>query len=201
MKGKKKIIIVDYGVKNNIIRAFLKRNITVIRCPWNYNFLEKKADGIVLSNGPGNPKMCKPTIEYLKHAIKQNKPIFGICLGHQLINLAAKANTYKLKFGHRSQNQPCLQNNTNKCYITSQNHGYAVDVKSISNDWAPLFTNINDNSNEGIIHKTKPIFTVQFHPESYPGPNDTEFLFDRFIDSSASTSSFGCFPATKILRI
>jgi len=180
-KGKRRVLVVDCGVKNNIIRAFLKRNITVIRVPWNYNFLEEKTDGIILSNGPGDPKKCRETIEFVKKAFSKNIPILGICLGSQILGLAAGANTYKLKYGHRSQNQPCVEMGTNRCYITSQNHGYAVDSSTLPQDWREWFYNNNDETNEGIVHISKPFFGVQFHPEASPGPDDTEFIFDMFL--------------------
>ena len=182
-KGKKRIILVDCGVKNNIIRAFLRRNFSVIRVPWNNNFLKEKADGIVISNGPGDPKKCVETIKNVKAALSKNIPILGICLGSQILALAAGANTYKLKYGHRSQNQPCLESGTNRCYITTQNHGYAVDADTLPEDWREWFYNNNDETNEGIIHISKPFFGTQFHPEASPGPDDTEFLFDMFIRS------------------
>ena len=180
-KGKKRIALIDCGVKNNIIRAFLRRNITVIRCPWNYNFLDEKVDGILLSNGPGDPKMCSETIEHVKKALMKNIPILGICLGSQILGLAAGANTYKLKYGHRGQNQPCMETGTKRCYITSQNHGYAVDGDSLPQDWREWFFNNNDKTNEGIIHISKPYFGTQFHPEASPGPDDSEFIFDMFL--------------------
>ena len=180
-KGKKKVIVIDCGVKNNIIRAFLRRDISVIRCPWDYNFLQEKTDGIVLSNGPGNPKMCQATIENVKNALSKNTPILGICLGSQILALAAGADTYKLKYGHRSQNQPCLEVGTKRCYIASQNHGYAVDSDTLPEDWREWFINNNDKTNEGIVHISKPFFGAQFHPEASPGPDDTEFLFDMFV--------------------
>jgi len=180
-KGKKKVIIIDCGVKHSIIRAFLRRNITVFRCPWNYNFLQEKAEGIVISNGPGDPKMCKETIENVRKVISKNIPILGICLGSQILGLAAGANTYKLKYGHRSQNQPCVEVGTKRCYITSQNHGYAIDSDTLPEDWREWFYNNNDKTNEGIIHISKPFFGTQFHPEASPGPDDTEFLFDMFL--------------------
>ncbi len=181
--GKNKIILIDCGVKHNIIRCLLKRNVRVIRVPWDYDFSEEEYDGILISNGPGNPKMCKKTIINLKNHLKQNKPIFGICLGNQLISLAAGADTYKLKYGHRSQNQPCILKKTKSCFITSQNHGYAVKKNSLPRDWSVWFENANDGTCEGIKHKNKPFFGVQFHPEGTPGPVDTEFLFDIFIDA------------------
>ncbi|OGF59983.1 MAG: carbamoyl phosphate synthase small subunit [Candidatus Fischerbacteria bacterium RBG_13_37_8] len=180
-KGKKKVVIVDCGVKNNIIHAFLRRDITVLRCPWDYDFLAEKADGIVLSNGPGDPKMCTATIDNVRRALSRNTPILGICLGSQILGLAAGANTYKLKYGHRAQNQPCVETGTKRCYITSQNHGYAVDAETLPEDWREWFFNNNDKTNEGIIHISKPFFGTQFHPEASPGPDDTEFIFDMFI--------------------
>ncbi|MCH7973148.1 MAG: glutamine-hydrolyzing carbamoyl-phosphate synthase small subunit [Bacteroidetes bacterium] len=180
-KGKTKIILVDCGTKNNIIQAFLKRDITVLRVPYDYNFLNEKADGIIISNGPGNPKMCKETIKNVRKAIKKELPLLGICLGSQIIALAVGANTYKLKYGHRSHNQPCNELGTRKCYITSQNHGYAVNTETLPMDWREWFINENDGTNEGIIHISKPFFAAQFHPEASPGPDDTEFIFDLFL--------------------
>jgi carbamoyl-phosphate synthase small subunit len=182
-KGKKKIILIDCGTKNNIIRAFLKRNFTVIRIPWDYDFLDEKADGIIISNGPGDPKKCTVTIENIRRAMTKNIPILGICLGSQILGLAAGASTYKLKFGHRGHNQPCIEVGTNRCFITSQNHGYAVDSDTLGEDWREWFYNNNDETNEGIKHFSKPFFGTQFHPEASPGPDDTEFLFDMFIRS------------------
>ncbi len=179
-RGNKKIILVDCGTKNNIIRAFLRRNFTVIRVPWDYPFLDGRPDGVVISNGPGDPKKCTKTIENIKEALSEDTPILGICLGSQILGLAAGAKTYKLKFGHRSQNQPCIESGTNRCYITSQNHGYAIDADTLPQDWREWFFNNNDGTNEGIIHISKPFFGAQFHPEASPGPDDTEFLFDMF---------------------
>ena len=179
--GRHKILMVDCGVKNNIIRYFLEKDSTVIRVPWDYNFLDEDYDGLFISNGPGNPEMCDATIDNLKRALQGVKPIFGICLGHQLLALASGGKTYKLKYGHRGHNQPVILAGTKKAYITSQNHGYAVDEKSLSDNWEPWFININDGTNEGIRHKNKPFFTVQFHPEASSGPTDTDYLFDEFI--------------------
>ena len=180
--GKYRIILVDTGIKYNILRCLLKRDTTVIRVPWDYDFTKDEYDGIMLSNGPGNPEMCTITIENIKKALNGDKPIFGICLGNQLMGTAAGGKTYKLKYGHRAHNHPVQMIGTNTCYITSQNHGFVLDTKSLSDDWEPLFININDDTNEGIRHKTKPFFSTQFHPEASSGPTDTEFLFDKFIE-------------------
>ena len=180
-KGKTKIILVDCGTKNNIIQAFLRRDITILRVPHNYDFTNEKVDGIIISNGPGNPKMCKETIKNVKKAIKKEMPILGVCLGSQIIALSIGADTYKLKYGHRSHNQPCNELGTKKCYITSQNHGYAVNTETLPLDWREWFINENDGTNEGIIHISKPFFAAQFHPEASPGPDDTEFIFDLFL--------------------
>lgn len=185
--GKYKIILVDCGVKNNIIRCLLKRNTTVIRVPAGYDFTNDDYDGIFLSNGPGDPKTAESTIEYVKKAYQTGKPIMGICLGCQIMALAAGADTYKLKYGHRSHNQPVLQVGTNKCFITSQNHGFAINIKTLPDEWETLFVNVNDNTCEGIRHKSKPFFAAQFHPEASSGPTDTEYLFDDFIKMIETT--------------
>ena len=179
--GKHKILLIDCGVKLNIIRYLLRFDTTVIRVPWDYNYSGEDYDGLFISNGPGDPVMCVPTINNLKNSLKDDRPLFGICLGHQLTALASGAETYKLKFGHRSHNQPVLETGTNKAYLTSQNHGYAVANESIPDDWFIYFENLNDGSNEGLKHKTKPVFTTQFHPEASSGPTDTAFLFGEFI--------------------
>ena len=181
LKGEKKIFLVDCGAKNNILQAFLRRGISVIRVPYDYDFVSDSVSGIVISNGPGDPKMCKTTIATTKKAIEKQIPIFGICLGCQILALASGADTYKLKYGHRSHNQPVNESGTKRCYITSQNHGYAIDSNSLSEDWREWFTNDNDGTNEGIIHIAKPFFGAQFHPEASPGPDDTEFIFDMFV--------------------
>ncbi len=184
-KGGKKIMMLDCGVKNNIIQSFLKRNCQVIRVPWNYDFISQKEydfDGLFISNGPGNPEMCIASIDNIRKAIEKEIPTFGICLGNQLLALAAGAKTYKLKYGHRSQNQPAYIVGEKKCFITSQNHGFAVRESTLPSDWKGWIRNANDETNEGIRHKKKPFFSVQFHPEATPGPKDTEFLFDEFLE-------------------
>ncbi len=180
--GKYRVILIDCGVKYNIIRDLLQRDINVIRVPWDYNFLDEEYDGLFISNGPGDPKQCITTINHLREAFKQDIPIMGICLGNQLMALASGADTYKLKYGHRSHNQPVLHVNTNKAYITSQNHGYAINNDSLQEGWEPYFINLNDQTNEGMKHRTKPFFSTQFHPEASGGPTDTEFLFDQFME-------------------
>jgi carbamoyl-phosphate synthase small subunit len=181
--GEHRVVLIDCGVKNNIIRCLLNRNSTVVRVPWDYDFTDENFDGLFISNGPGDPEMCMKTVNHIKKVIDIKKPVMGICLGNQLLALAAGAKTYKLKYGHRSHNQPVILTGTNRCYITSQNHGFAVATETLPNDWEILFTNVNDNTNEGIRHKTLPFFSTQFHPEASSGPTDTEFLFDDFIDS------------------
>jgi carbamoyl-phosphate synthase small subunit len=181
--GEHKVVLVDCGVKYNIIRCLIDRGATVVRVPWDYDFSGENYDGVFLSNGPGDPAMCDKTVENIQKAMKIEKPIMGICLGNQLLARAAGGDTYKLKYGHRSHNQPVLLEGTNRCFITSQNHGFAVAPDSLPSDWEPLFTNVNDNTNEGIRHKTKPFFSTQFHPEASSGPVDTEFLFDDFIQN------------------
>lgn len=187
-KGKYKIVMVDCGVKNNIIRCLLKRDVTLTRVPWDYDFNTLEYDGLFISNGPGNPALCGKTVEHIRVALQKNKPIFGICMGNQLLSIAAGAQTYKLKYGHRSHNQPVSMVGSTRAYITSQNHGFAVDNKTIPSDWEPLFINMNDGTNEGIRHKSKPFFSAQFHPEASSGPTDTEFLFDTFVDMVAKQS-------------
>lgn len=180
--GKKRVVLVDCGVKHNIIRCLLKRDVTVIRVPWDYDFNTLEFDGLFISNGPGNPDLCGKTVDNIRKAMQTGKPIFGICMGNQLLSKAGGASIYKLKYGHRSHNQPVRMEGTNRCFITSQNHGYAVDNNTLGSEWEPLFINMNDNTNEGIRHKTKPFFSAQFHPEASSGPTDTEFLFDEFVN-------------------
>jgi carbamoyl-phosphate synthase small subunit len=180
-RGKKRIILVDCGTKNNIIKAFLNRDITVIRVPYDFDFNSVEADGVVISNGPGDPKKCEKTIQHTKKALSNGRPLLGICLGSQILALAAGADTYKLKYGHRGLNQPCNETGTKRCYITSQNHGYAINSETLPQDWREWFVNDNDGTNEGIIHISKPFFGAQFHPEASPGPDDSEFIFDMFV--------------------
>jgi carbamoyl-phosphate synthase small subunit len=180
--GKYKILLVDCGTKNNIIRCLLKRNTTVHRVPWNHPVDPSGFDGVLFSNGPGDPKMCIETIESAKNLLDGRTPVFGICLGSQIMALAAGADTYKLKYGHRSHNQPVILTGSNRCFITSQNHGYAVNTSTLPSSWEPWFENLNDKTCEGIRHLSKPFFAVQFHPEASAGPVDTEFLFDYFME-------------------
>lgn len=177
----KKIIAVDCGMKENIVRCLSQFPISIKRVPHDYDYTQEDYDGIFLSNGPGDPTTCVKTISILQKAMTGNKPIFGICLGTQLMALASGASTYKLPFGHRGQNQPCQEIATRRCFITSQNHGYAIKEESLSSEWSVTFKNLNDDSVEGIAHKTKPFFSIQFHPEATPGPTDTVWLFDKFI--------------------
>lgn len=183
-EGNKKVVLVDCGVKHNIIRCLTRRGLEIIRVPWNYDFNTLQFDGLFLANGPGDPDTCEPAVQNIRKFLQRTdtKPCMGICMGNQLLSKAAGATIYKLKYGHRSHNQPVRLVGTNKCYITSQNHGYCVDNTTLSNDWEPLFINMNDGSNEGVRHKTKPWFSVQFHPEACGGPLDTEFLFDKFLN-------------------
>ncbi len=181
-EGKYKILLIDMGAKNSILRSLLKRDTTVICIPWDYNLSKEECDGILISNGPGNPEKYTQTIEQIKIALKGDKPIFGICLGHQLLGLSAGGTTQKLKYGHRAHNHPVQKVGTNTCFITSQNHGFVLNTDSLSKEWSPLFINLNDDTNEGIKHLSKPFFSTQFHPEASGGPTDTEFLFDDFVD-------------------
>lgn len=179
----KRVVLVDCGVKANIIRCLIRRGIEVVRVPWDYDFNQLEFDGLFLANGPGDPERCEKTVAHIRTFLNnpEVKPCMGICLGNQLLARAAGANTYKLKYGHRSHNQPVQQVGTTRCFITSQNHGYAVDDRTLPADWEPLFVNMNDGSNEGIRHKTNPWMSAQFHPEACSGPVDTEFLFDEFV--------------------
>jgi carbamoyl-phosphate synthase small subunit len=180
--GKNRILLIDCGVKYNIIRYLLERDTTVIRVPFDHDISKEEYDGLFISNGPGDPKQCTATIDQLSKAYMNDIPIFGICLGNQLMALAANADTYKLKYGHRSHNQPVILSGTQKAYITSQNHGFAIDNNTLPEEWEPLYINLNDQTNEGMRHRSKPFFSTQFHPEASGGPTDTAHLFDEFID-------------------
>lgn len=180
-----RVVVVDVGLKYNQLRCFLKRGVEVEVVPWDYDFPSlSKFDGLFISNGPGDPAMLEPTVRNIRKVLTDQKtPVFGICLGHQLLARAAGCSTSKMKFGNRGHNIPCTDRLSGKCYITSQNHGFQVDAKSLPDGWEELFVNANDDSNEGIRHISRPYFSVQFHPESNPGPRDTEFLFQVFIDT------------------
>ncbi|MDR3312182.1 MAG: glutamine-hydrolyzing carbamoyl-phosphate synthase small subunit [Spirochaetaceae bacterium] len=181
-----RVVLVDCGAKANILRCLLARGATVIRVPWNHDLTGIDYDGLFLSNGPGDPKTCGKTIALVRRAFTLGKPIFGICLGVQIMALAAGADTYKLPYGHRGQNQPCVEVGTRRCYITSQNHGYAVRPETLPKGWEVWFTNANDGTVEGIRSVTSPFRAVQFHPEGCPGPRDTEHLIDGFLDDAAA---------------
>jgi carbamoyl-phosphate synthase small subunit len=182
---------VDCGIKNNILRCLLERGVRATVDPCDYDFNSLNVDGVFVSNGPGDPTQCGATIAHLREALRAEnpKPVFGICLGNQLLALAAGGRTFKLKYGHRSQNQPCVNALAfagvacGRGFVTSQNHGYAVDARSLPRGWRELFFNANDATNEGIAcaRAGKPFFSAQFHPEGSCGPRDTEFLFDEFV--------------------
>jgi carbamoyl-phosphate synthase small subunit len=182
--GKKTIVLIDCGAKNNIKRCFLKRGVRVIQVPWDFDLFgnrsKLKFDAVFVSNGPGDPKMADKTIATVKKSLENKMPTLGICLGNQILALAAGGNTYKLKYGHRSQNQPCIDVRTNRCYITTHNHGFAVD--KIPDGFKPWFVNANDNTTEGILHHKYPFMATQFHPEATPGPKDAEWIFDYFLE-------------------
>lgn len=178
--GEKRVIAVDCGMKESMLRQLQRYPIEIVRVPYNYDYSEEAYDGVFLSNGPGDPIECTETIEVLKKVFSKGKPIYGVCLGSQMLALASGAKTYKLPFGHRGQNQPCMDLETGRCYITSQNHGYAVDENTLPEGWKVAFRNLNDGSVEGIAHNTLPFYAVQFHPEASPGPTDTRWFFDRF---------------------
>jgi len=180
-RGAKRVVVVDCGCKDNIIRSLVRRGVAVTAVPWDWPVEEERCHGVVLSNGPGDPRVCAATVERVCRLLAREIPVFGICLGHQILALAAGAETYKLAYGHRGQNQPCVLRGTKRCFITSQNHGYAVDEDTLPADWLPWFSNANDGTNEGIRHRSKPFRGIQFHPEASPGPFDTEFLFDEFV--------------------
>ncbi len=176
------VVLIDCGAKRTIVTSLVNLGITVIMVPWDYDIftLKDQFDGIIVSNGPGDPMHAKKTVDAVRRAMAAKIPIFGICLGNQILALAAGGKTKKMKFGHRSQNQPCILEGSHRCYLTTQNHGYVVDT--IPNHFKPWFTNANDGTNEGIIHTKLPFMSVQFHPEACPGPEDTGWLFTRFLD-------------------
>ncbi len=194
-RAKKTILLIDCGAKRNIERALLKRGVNVLTIPWDFDpfnsdndrrlqkLLGKKTklfDGILISNGPGDPRFVKKTVNTIKQAMERDLPLLGICLGHQLMALAGGGKTGKLKYGHRSQNQPCTLAGSERCFITTQNHGFSLT--DIPAGFSPWFTNANDGSNEGLLHADKPWMSVQFHPEATPGPMDTEWVFDYFLE-------------------
>ena len=181
-KGKKTVVLIDCGVKKNITRSLLVKGVKVITVPWDLDIfsLKEKINGVVVSNGPGDPKMCEATIETVKKIMIKKIPLLGICLGNQILALAAGGDTYKMKFGHRGQNQPCIMAGTKRCFLTTQNHGFAIG--KIPKDFQPWFVNANDDTNEGIIHEKFPFMSVQFHPEACPGPTDTNWIFDKFLE-------------------
>lgn len=180
-EGEKTVVLVDCGTKYNILRCLTRRGVKVVLVPWDYDFNTIDYDGLFISNGPGSPEFAEVTVANIRKAMERGKPICGICMGNQLLSKAAGARIYKLKYGHRSHNQPVRLAGTERCFITSQNHGFAVDNDTIPADWDPHFINMNDGTNEGIRHRTKPFFSAQFHPEASSGPKDTEFIFDDFI--------------------
>jgi carbamoyl-phosphate synthase small subunit len=183
VSGKLTVVLIDCGVKFSIIRSLLKRGINVIRVPYDTSvdeILSYNPNGILVSNGPGDPKRNTKTIEVVRE-LAEKLPLMGICLGAQILALAFGADTFKLKFGHRSQNQPALDLTSSRCYITIQNHSYAIDIETLKQTpLEPWYVNPNDKTTEGIRHKTKPVLGVQWHPEASPGPHDTEILFDEF---------------------
>ncbi len=186
-----RVAVVDCGVKTNILRCLLRRGARVTVVPWDHDLASLDVDGFVLSNGPGDPTTCDATIDHLRPLLDGDRPVFGICLGNQLLALAAGADTFKLRYGHRSQNQPAIDTETRRCYITSQNHGFAVDARTLPADWSVWFINANDGSIEGIRHRHRPLTAVQFHPEAACGPVDTGFLFDRFLDQVRAVARGG----------
>jgi len=182
--GNKTAVLIDCGVKYGILRNLLQRGFEVVRVPYDFSteqIMDFKPDGVMISNGPGDPKICVKTVETVRELMDKNMTMMGVCLGTQILALAVGGDTYKLKYGHRSQNQPALDLETGRCYITTQNHGYTVKKNSLKNTGLEVwFMNANDQTVEGVKHKTKPAFALQWHPEASPGPYDTEFLFDRF---------------------
>ncbi len=175
-----RIAVVDCGAKHNIVRSLVARGLEVLRTPWDFDLSSEKLDGVMLSNGPGDPTYYTSTVEQVRGLIDRGVPTMGVCLGNQLLGLAIGASTFKLKYGHRGQNQPVIEVGTNRCAMTSQNHGFALDTATLPKGWSPWFENLNDGTNEGIHHESGLFRSVQFHPEAAPGPVDTAYLFDEF---------------------
>ncbi|CAN8001699.1 unnamed protein product [Ixodes hexagonus] len=200
--GQPRVTVIDCGMKNNQLRCLINRGACVTVVPWDHPINIDECDGLFVSNGPGDPTQCHVTVKTLRRILGGNTerptPVLGICLGHQLMSLAVGATTFKMKYGNRGHNQPCLFGDSGRCCITSQNHGYAVDISSLPSSWKPLFVNANDETNEGIVHEQLPFFSVQFHPEHMAGPADLEFLFDVFLESVQDTlSKKPCIPIQK----
>lgn len=179
--GDRTVVMIDCGCKGNILRSLVSRGVNVVRVPWGDDLSGLEFDGLMVSNGPGDPGLVDKAVETVRAALAKDIPTFGVCMGNQLLSRAIGASTYKLKYGHRGQNQPVIEVGTSQCYVTSQNHGFAVDTKSLPKDWRGWFENLNDGTNEGVRHSWKPFRSVQFHPEASPGPTDTAFLFDDFV--------------------
>ncbi|EJP69769.1 hypothetical protein MY5147_001063 [Beauveria neobassiana] len=186
------VALIDCGVKENIMRSLVSRGASVTVLPYNYP-IHKHAqhfDGVFISNGPGDPTHCQETVYSLARLMETSSiPIMGICLGHQLLALAVGARTIKLKYGNRAHNIPALDLTTGQCHITSQNHGYAIDASTLPSEFKEYFVNLNDGSNEGMIHKTRPIFSTQFHPEAKGGPMDSSYLFEKYLESVRQAKS------------
>jgi carbamoyl-phosphate synthase small subunit len=182
-KARGRVAVIDCGCKHNIVRSLAARGVEVLRVPWDHDLSGERFDGVMLSNGPGDPVYYDRTIATIRRLVEKGTPIFGVCLGNQLLALAIGAKTYKLKYGHRGQNQPALEVGTDRAFMTSQNHGFAVDEKTLPTAWSAWFVNLNDGTNEGIRHESGLWRSVQFHPEACPGPVDTAGLFDGFIAS------------------
>ena len=190
--GELNVVLVDVGAKDGIVECLVRRGARVTRVPWHEDFLAdaRNADGVIIGNGPGDPQDLDAVVQRLRSLIAGfSGPIFGVFLGHQLLARAAGFETYKLRYGHRGSNQPVREVHSGRCYVTSQNHGYAVDQTRCPSDWEPWFVNLNDGTNEGIRMNGRPVFSVQFHPEGRPGPTDTEFLFDEFLALAGSLRS------------
>ncbi len=187
--GDARVLVIDTGAKETIVRALVSRGAAVVRAGFfeAWEPLLAEVDGVVLTNGPGDPADLGALVLRLRTVFATGLPIFGICLGHQLLSLAAGARTYKLPYGHRSHNQPVIDVDTGRAYVTSQNHGYAVDAQTLPADWTPWFTNLHDRTNEGVRHRERPWCSVQFHPEAAAGPRDTAYLFDDFLRVVART--------------